>query len=162
MLSPVTPRVSIGGTAGFLRFGGKDLTAPFFGVIFVEKSPSMSIIPILATGQYTVSTAGKAKPSLIASLGFYHLKADSAYTEFNPGDVDGDGMDDIVDFRFSKVNSIKPGGAVGGGVLVELTPDQSWFEVHLMYHIIATETKTTSFLNLGIGAALAFGRARKQ
>lgn len=164
---PVTRRIGVGSTIGFLNFGAQDWAKETLLVIFIGKTPRVNMIPILATGQYLFSPAGQVKPYLKAGLGLYHLGASSVDTLYNAGDRDGDGVvgaDEMYHYTPQYISQTRAGGMLGGGVLVTLTPERWWFEVQGGYHLMTTKRLgikfRTTFLYLGLGVSRALGRAQ--
>jgi len=133
------PELSLGGALGVMRFAGKDLNFSGENVT----ASGLTVIPILAMAQYTFPTDGNAKPYLQMGLGLYHLRTTgSSFNGF--------------------------GVAPGGGVLIPITPNRSWFRVEATYHLVeASYTVSTlfdsaggnvQFLNVLAGVSLAFGQ----
>lgn len=132
------PELSLGGALGVMRFSGKDLS--FSGGTVTASG--LTAIPILAMAQYTFPTEGNAKPYVQTGLGLYHLRTTG-----------------------SSFNGV--GVAPGGGVLIQMTPNRSWFRVEATYHLVeASYTVSTlfdsaggnvQFFNVLAGVSVAFG-----
>lgn len=164
---PVTRRIGVGSTVGFLNFGAQDRAAETPLVIFIVKTPRLNMTPLLATGQYLFSPDGQVKPYLKAGLGLYRLGVSDVDTVYNAGDVDGNGVvsaDEMYHYTPRYIDQTRAGGTLGGGVLVTLTPERWWFEVQGAYHLMTTKRLgirfRTTFLYLGLGVSRALGRAR--
>lgn len=135
---PAVPELSVGGEIEYMKFLSKDLDFTGGPV----KSPSLTIIPVLATVRYTFESESKVKAYVQTAVGLYHLRASNSFNSF--------------------------GYAPGVGLFMPLSPDKSWFHVQASYHITSADYFVFSdfldiaggnvqYLNVVAGVAFAFG-----
>lgn len=134
------PELSLGGTVGVMRFSGKEVNV--FGLTF--NTADATFIPILATVQYTFKTDGNVKPYLQTNVGVYHVRAGEETISVG-GFTETIGTSSSSHFGYT----------AGGGLLIQMSPNKSWFNVQAAYHKVG---EGLEFLNVYAGVSAAFGR----
>lgn len=123
------PELAIGGSVGVMRFGGKDVSS-IAG--FTATASGLTVIPLLVTAQYTFESESNIKPYLQTGAGLYHLRTSgSSFNGF--------------------------GVAPGGGILIPIKPNRTWFRVEGAFHVVKA---TYSIFNTTTSVVLAGGQVR--